>query len=912
MAKIRVHQLAKELGIDSKVIIQEAEKHGIPVKNHMSSLSDSEEFMLRAFLEEIRPVVPEPAPAAPGAAPESGAAPSSTDSDGPPVSEPAAATATAEPEAPAISPAEEVAARKAQHSAAQSVVAAAPGSVGAGRPATPEDDVTDELETDEESQDVTEESPAEAAPKTVEAKKAPPPQRPIPSATARPPAPGDGTLVSRPKPAATRRGGEILGRKELPPQPQRTPGPRRGTGGGNSGLIHTRSADGRRTFVVTGRGRGGGHGGGQRTRGGAGATRSRDRGNRNKMRSPRDQDLKAITPDELTVEMPITVKGLSEKLGVKANIIIQTLFLNHKKMVKINESVDKDTVELLGLEFECDITCTEKEDIETRLIDQLESGWESEETDVGVRAPMVSFLGHVDHGKTSLLDAIRETRVAAREHGGITQHIGASRVELEDGRALVFLDTPGHQAFTEMRARGAQLTDVVVLVVAADDGVMPQTKEAIAHALAAKVPVVVAMNKIDKPGANPTKVRQELASEGLQDEQWGGSTIIVETSATTGQGVSDLVESILLEAEVLELKADATRPALGTVVEAEQSKGEGNMARLVVTDGTLHKGDIFVCGTAYGRIRAIKGPGGSLILEAGPATPVEITGLNELPTAGDKLYVLENLDEAKEIASQRTHLAREKEIAKAGHVSLERLFDDLQGDTLKIILKVDVTGSLEVLRAEIEKLVHPEIRPEIIHSAVGGITEADVTLADASDAVIMGFHVSADMAARRVAEQRGVEIRLYQVIYKLIDELKDALEGRLAPEERENMLGEAEVRQTWSVSRLGTIAGCYVTNGIIRKSGFVRVSRDGIVLLDSAPLTSLRRVKDDVKEVREKFECGMFIEKFPNIQVGDIISCFEIEKISRSYDETKKAHEEAEKKKKAEEAAKADSEDTTE
>ncbi|HMS16000.1 MAG TPA: hypothetical protein PKA37_04095, partial [Planctomycetota bacterium] len=383
----------------------------------------------------------------------------------------------------------------------------------------------------------------------------------------------------------------------------------------------------------------------------------------------------------------------------------------------------------------------------------------------------------------------------------------------------------------------------------------------------------------------------------------GGPPHTNDRRAITGRGLQQRVEAVLLESEVLELTADATRPALATVVEAEQSKGEGNMARLVVTDGTLRKGDTFVCGTAYGRIRAIKGPDGKLILEAGPSTPVEITGMNFLPKAGDKLYVLDNVEEAKEIATQRVHLAREKEIAKAGHVSLESLFDQLSGDTLKIILKVDVTGSLEVLQAELKKLVHPEIRPDIIHAAVGGITETDVTLADASDAIILGFHVSADMAARRAAEQRGVEIRLYQVIYKMIDEMKDALEGRLAPEEREVALGEAEVRQTWTVTRLGVIAGCYVTSGVIKKSGMVRVSRDGIIVCDAVPLTSLKRIKDDVKEVREKFECGILIDKFPGIRVGDVISCFEMEKIKRGYDETKKQHEEAQKKK-AEEAAK--------
>jgi len=604
------------------------------------------------------------------------------------------------------------------------------------------------------------------------------------------------------------------------------------------------------------------------------------------MTKPRQVDLTAITPDTLTVEMPVTLKGLSEKMGVKAAILIQTLFKNHSKMVKMNDMLDKETVELLGLEYACEITCVEKEDIETRVIDRLEGSWEDTGESSASRPPLVSFLGHVDHGKTSLLDAIRKTNIAGREHGGITQHIGASRVELPDGKSVVFVDTPGHQAFTEMRARGAQVTDVVVLVVAADDGVMPQTKEAIAHARAAGVPMVVALNKVDKADANTQKVRQELASEGLQDESWGGDTIICEVSAINGTGVDSLLESILLEAEVLELKASPERPAIATVIEAEQSKGEGNVARLVINDGTLHKGDTFVCGTAHGRIRAIKGPGRVFLTEAAPSMPVEITGLAELPVAGDKLYVLENLDEAKEVAQQRMQLAREKEIAKASHVSLENLFDRLDGDTLKIILKVDVTGSLEVLKREIMGRTHPEVSPEIIHAAVGGITETDVTLADASDAVILGFHISADMAARRLAEQKGVEIRIYQILYKLMEELKDALEGRLAPEEREVIVGEAEVRKTWKVSRLGVIAGCYVNNGVITRSCKVRVSRGGIVVFDNGSLASLKRVKDDVREVKEGFECGILVSGYDQIQEGDVITAFDIEKIKRKFEDT--------------------------
>ncbi|HMS15779.1 MAG TPA: translation initiation factor IF-2 N-terminal domain-containing protein, partial [Planctomycetota bacterium] len=576
MAKIRVHQLAKEIGIDSKVIMQEAEKHGIQVKNHMSSLSDSEEFMLRAFLEELRPLIAETPPEAPAPrpAPERHERPEPST-----VSEPAASPrpvtpgiVARPPGAPAASPPPQAAPPTPARQGPETRTVVAAPSVAARRPAPTGGQATPPEAPRPGTQGEQQAATPNAPPRSVEVRR---PGTPVPSATATPPVRGDATPAARPRPIP-RRGGEILGRREIPmhqrPGQQRPPAPGQ-PGQPGSGLVHTRSEGGRRTFVVTNRGRPGGPNAGGPTqapgtqapgrgRPGGPPTRVgyRERGERN-LQKPRTVDLNASTPDTLTVELPITVKGLSEKLGVKANILIQRLFLNHKKMVKINESVDKDTVELLGLEFDCDITCTEKEDIETRLIDQIESGWSSESANVMSRPPLVSFLGHVDHGKTSLLDSIRKTTIASREHGGITQHIGASRVALPDGRIVVFLDTPGHQAFTEMRARGAQLTDVVVLVVAADDGVMPQTKEAIAHARAAKVPIVVALNKIDKHGCNPTKVRQELANEGLQDEKWGGSTQIIETSAITGQGLNELVEAVLLESEVLELTADATRPA---------------------------------------------------------------------------------------------------------------------------------------------------------------------------------------------------------------------------------------------------------------------------------------------------------------------------------------------------------------
>jgi translation initiation factor IF-2 len=585
---------------------------------------------------------------------------------------------------------------------------------------------------------------------------------------------------------------------------------------------------------------------------------------------------------KVEIQMPVTVKGLSEALGVKANLLIQKLFVDHGIAAKINDQLRQDVVELLGIEFNSEITVKAAVDVEASTMQELEAGFVDDPADMAVRAPIVTFLGHVDHGKTSLLDAIRRTNIAAKEHGGITQHIGASLVSVGE-RSVVFLDTPGHKAFTEMRARGAQVTDVVVLVVAADDGVMPQTKEAIAHARAANVPIVVAVNKIDLPSANPMKVRQELTNEGLQPEEWGGKTVIVDVSAVKGTGIPNLLEYLALESDLLELKANPKRPAVGTTLEAEQSRGEGNMARLLITNGTLKKGDIFVCGAAYGRIRSIKNDKGKFVTEAGPATPVEISGLNELPRAGDRFHVIPDIAKAKELADRRAQQIRERELARQAHVSLEKLFEKLKGDALRIILKTDVGGSLEVLKKEIADLAHPEIRPEVIHAAVGGITETDVALADASDAIILGFHVSADLASRRLAEEKKVEIRIYQVIYKLIDELKAALEGKLRPEEKETITGRAEVKQTWKVSRLGTIAGCVVVDGTIKRSSKVRVSRGGIVLHDGE-LGSLRRVKDDVREVSEGFECGMVVANFENLEVGDVIEAYEVEKVKRTLE----------------------------
>jgi translation initiation factor IF-2 len=879
MPKIRVHQLAKELDIDSKLVMDVAYKHGIEVKNHMSALDTGAEFVIRAYLESEHPRRQKREAEVPVETVQ-------------PETKGGAETAVAEPpppEAPAAPPKP----RQTREIRVKPPAAPEPAPTGDQQPA-PE---VVEPQPHPAPQPAREAPPARPAARTVVARPlgAPPtgpddapkpPDEGLPRTGGPPrtvtatPRPGAGPGVVAPPSGPPRRTGEIVGRREIAPRPDQPPS-RSAAGAGGSGLIVSRSEGTKRTFIMTGRGRAG-----QRptTAGGPGRGTGRPTGRRD--RGPGAAAEGAPSAEavvrKVEIQMPVTVKGLSEALGVKANDIIRKLFVDHGIAAKINDQLRQDVVELLGIEFNCEITVKAAEDIEASTMQELEAGLVDDPADVVPRAPIVTFLGHVDHGKTSLLDAIRRTNIAAKEHGGITQHIGASLVTVGE-RSVVFLDTPGHKAFTEMRSRGAQITDVVVLVVAADDGVMPQTKEAIAHARAANVPIVVAVNKCDLPGANPMKVRQELTNEGLQPEEWGGKTIVVDVSAVKGTGIPSLLEYLALESDLLELKANPKRPAVGTVLEAEQSRGEGNMARLLVTNGTLKKGDIFVCGAAYGRIRSIRNDKTAFVAEAGPATPVEISGLNELPRAGDKFHVIQDLAKAKELAARRAQQIRERELARQAHVSLEKLFEKLKGDTLKIILKTDVGGSLEVLKKEIGELAHPEIRPEVIHAAVGGITETDVTLADASDAIVLGFHVSADLASRRLAEEKKVEIRIYQVIYKLIDELKAALEGKLRPEEKETITGRAEVKQTWKVSRIGTIAGCIVVDGAIKRSSKVRVSRGGIVLHDGE-LASLRRVKDDVREVAEGFECGIVVANFENVEVGDVIEAYEVEKVKRTLE----------------------------
>ena len=584
--------------------------------------------------------------------------------------------------------------------------------------------------------------------------------------------------------------------------------------------------------------------------------------------------------EKVTIELPASVKDVSAALGVKAGDIISKLLIGHNVFATINQALDGELIEMIGIEYGVEIELKQaKEDEEEFSLEETVDRAE----DLKPRAPIVTFLGHVDHGKTSLLDSIRKTNIASLESGGITQHIGAYRVET-NGKSVVFLDTPGHEAFTAMRARGANVTDLVVLVVAADDGVMPQTEEAINHARAANVPIVVAINKVDKPEANVLKVKQQLASLDLNPEDWGGKVQMIETSVVTKKGLDTLLDGLLLEAEVLELKAVSGKPARGVVLEAHVHEGRGVIATLLVREGTLRHGDIVLCGQTYGKVRALYGDHGKVIKEAGPSTPVAISGLSTCPEAGDKFYVIKDIQKARDIASKRERRIREVTLSGRQHVTLDNLYKKIEEGhvkEIKIILKADFKGSVEVLKKSLEEISTKEVRTRILHSGVGGITETDILLADASDAVVIGFHVVPEDKAKTLAEARGVDIRLYKVIYDATNDIKDALEGMLTPDKVEHTLGSVEVRKVFKVSKVGNIAGCYVKSGKILRNSLVRLIRDSVVLYDGK-ISTLRIVKEDVKEVRAGYECGVKIAGFDDIKMGDIIEAYEIQHVART------------------------------
>jgi translation initiation factor IF-2 len=620
------------------------------------------------------------------------------------------------------------------------------------------------------------------------------------------------------------------------------------------------------------------------TSGGVGrnAWRGGPRGGRRDHRGDRDDRQQSAPQEQRVVEVhvpeTITVAELAHKMAVKASEVIKAL-MKMGQLVTINQSLDQDTAMIVVEEMGHKAVTAALDDPEAFTEEEVQG----QNAEALPRAPVVTVMGHVDHGKTSLLDYIRRTKVAAGEAGGITQHIGAYHVETPRG-TVSFLDTPGHEAFTAMRARGAQATDIVILVVAADDGVMPQTKEAIKHAKAAGVPIVVAMNKIDKPDANPDRVKQELVAEEVVPEEYGGESPFVAVSAKTGQGIDDLLEQVLLQAEVLELKAPVDAMAKGLVIEAQLDKGRGPVATVLVQSGTLKVGDVVLGGQTYGRVRAMLDEDGKTIKSAGPSMPVEIQGLTEVPQAGDEFMVLADERRAREIATYRAGKFRNTKLAKQQAAKLENMFENMAAGevkTLPIIVKADVQGSQEALSQSLLKLSTDEVKVQLVYAAVGAISESDVNLAIASKAVIIGFNVRADSGARKLAEGNGIDLRYYSIIYDAVDELKTAMSGMLAPEKKEEVIGGAEIRTVFVASKIGTVAGCYVTSGLVTRGAHFRLLRNNVVIY-TGELESLKRMKDDVREVKEGFECGIKLKGYNDIKEGDTLEFFEVKEIART------------------------------
>jgi len=579
----------------------------------------------------------------------------------------------------------------------------------------------------------------------------------------------------------------------------------------------------------------------------------------------------------LRVSEFISANDLASLMDVSVNEVISAC-LGLGMFVSINQRLDAEAITVIADEFGYDVQFTSADD------DLNVQEEEDAEEDLQPRAPIVTIMGHVDHGKTSLLDYIRNTKVTASEAGGITQHIGAYNVTTKSGNKIAFLDTPGHEAFTAMRARGAKLTDIAIIVVAADDDVMPQTKEAINHALVAGVPIVIAINKVDKPNANPDKVRESLSKINILVEEWGGKYQSQEISAKTGQGIDDLLEKVLLEAELLNLKANPNRPAMGSVIEASLDKGRGYVTTVMIQNGTLRQGDVILAGPHYGRVKAMFDDTGKKCNEAGPSTPVQLLGLDGAPQAGEKLNVMETDREARELATKRNQLLREQSMRTKKHITLDEIGRRLAIGNFKqlnVIVKADVDGSVEALSDSLLKLSTPEVQVSIIHRGVGQISESDVLLASASDAIVIGFQVRPSQAAKRIAENEEIEIRLYSIIYDAINEVRDAMEGMLAPQVEEVIVGNAEVREVFKISKVGTILGCMVTDGTIKRSNPIRLIRDGIVVYQGK-LSSLKRFKDDVSEVRSGFDCGIGIEGFNDMKVGDVIESYENREVKRT------------------------------
>ncbi|MGH7006792.1 MAG: translation initiation factor IF-2 [Stellaceae bacterium] len=615
----------------------------------------------------------------------------------------------------------------------------------------------------------------------------------------------------------------------------------------------------------------------ERTRSESQFRRQRER-EKQRLHQLQQADAQVKQAREVVIPETITVQELANRMAEQGAKVVKKLF-DMGVMATITQNIDADTAELIATEFGNKVRRVSEADVEVGLVGEADAP----ET-LKSRPPVVTVMGHVDHGKTSLLDALRSTDVASGEAGGITQHIGAYQVALKNGQRITFIDTPGHQAFTAMRARGAQITDIVVLVVAADDGIKEQTVEAIRHAREAKVPMIVAINKVDKPDAKPERVRQDLLQHEVVLEHLGGDVLDVEVSATKKINLEKLEEIILLQAEVLDLKANPDRPAEGSVIEAKLERGRGSVATVLIKRGTLKTGDIFVAGSEWGRVRALIDDRGQTVNSAGPAAPVEVLGLNGTPLAGDDFIVVESEAKARDITEYRQRLRRQKAAAAAGRGTLEQMFSQIAAGTAKelaVVVKSDVQGSLEAINASLKGLGTAEVAVRVLHAAVGGINESDVILAKASNAVIIGFNVRANPQARDLARRDGVEIRYYSIIYEVIEDMKGALSGLLAPTRRERFLGNAEIREVFNISKVGKVAGCMVTEGMVRRGAKVRLLRDDVVIHEGS-LKTLKRFKDEVREVREGTECGMAFENYENIEKGDVIECFEVEEVARA------------------------------
>ncbi|BDV43173.1 translation initiation factor IF-2 [Geotalea uraniireducens] len=861
MSKTHVYELAKKMGIDNKELISRLKSLGIEVKSHMSVLEEEEvnkvtappappkevsqeEVRVTTTIIRRRPKVVEAAPAeavTPAPEVEAPAAPAAMAPAPVAEPEPAEAPAAIVAEAPARAPEAET---PPSPSAAAAPVTAPAEEPVVERPTATKARILGRVEIP----GITQTKPPEKREVFIPKKRVE--ERPAPAA-----APSPETAAAAEERKKARKGKEFV----AVPEPERAP--KKAPAGGKKKEVFKKAEllEKRERIFEPG------------PRSGKNRKREREQvsvGKKTEITTPKA--IKRI----IKITETITVGELAKRMGVKANDLIRSL-IKMGMMVTINHPLDVDTATLLASDFGYEI-----ENVAIDLDEIFEAVPDAPEF-LQKRPPVVTIMGHVDHGKTSLLDAIRETNVIAGEAGGITQHIGAYDVELK-GRKITFLDTPGHEAFTAMRARGAKVTDIVILVVAADDGVMPQTREAVNHSKAAGVPIIVAVNKIDKPEAKPERVKQELMELGLVSEEWGGDTIFVEVSAKKHINISELLEMVLLQADVMDLKANADKAARGTIVEAKLDRGRGPVATVLVQDGTLKVGDFFVAGVHSGRVRAMQNDRGDKLVSAGPSMPVEVIGFTGVPDAGDVFICLPDEKKAKEIASHRQQKLRETELAKHSKLSLEQLYEKIQKGEVKdlnVIVKGDVQGSVEAVTESLRKLSTDAVRLNVIHSSVGAITETDVNLATASNAIILGFNVRPEPKAANLAEKEGVDLRLYNIIYDAVEDIKKAMEGLLEPTLREKHLGRAEVREVFSVPKVGNVAGCYILDGKVLRNAHVRLLRDNIVIYEGK-MSSLRRFKDDVREVAAGYECGIGLENYNDIKVGDVIEAFEIEKIA--------------------------------